>query len=195
MKWTQVNPDSESIQSVRRRWKMYGGRRDGPFRRDWARNAIGQPCHFYCRICYKDVSILTHDPHKSRRHSNSANKFRLVQRFSFETPGWQWLDFERNTLGDDELERQWGHPSNSLGHSRIEYFFARDLFVDNSGTPDATQLVLFKVSSIEVLRLRGNYEHVHQLWSQFDLNAGWVNIDVAWSHDEVLVSVLLVPYF
>ena len=46
-----------------------------------------------------------------------------------------------------------------------EYPFAEGLIVDNSGAPDATLPVLAKVSSlIEVLRLSGPYELVHQLW-------------------------------
>ena len=52
--------------------------------------------------------------------------------------------------------------------------------------------VVAKVSSlIEVLRLGGPYELVSQLWSQFTLIASRVNIDVAWSRDEVLVGIVL----
>ena len=32
---------------------------------------------------------------------------------------------------------------------------------------------------------------MHQLWSQFTLVAGQVNVDVRWSRDEVLVSGFL----
>ena len=52
--------------------------------------------------------------------------------------------------------------------------------------------MLAKVSSlIETLRLGGPYELVSQLWSQFTLIASRVNIEVAWSRDEVLVGIVL----
>ena len=70
-----------------------------------------------------------------------------------------------------------------------DYPFAEDLIADSSGTVDASLPVLAKVSSlVEVLRLGGSYELVHQLWSQFTLVTSQVNIDVTWSRDEVLVS-------
>ena len=77
-----------------------------------------------------------------------------------------------------------------------EYPFAEDLIADSSGTVDASLPVLAKVSSlVEVLRLGGggSYELGHQLWSQFTLVAGQVNVDVMWSRDEVLVSGFLCP--
>ena len=71
-----------------------------------------------------------------------------------------------------------------------EYPFAEDLIVDDSGAPDAKLPVLAKVSSlVEVLRMGGSYELVHQLWSDFTLTASRVNIDVTWSPDEVLVGI------
>ena len=77
-----------------------------------------------------------------------------------------------------------------------EYPFGEDLIVDISGTQDAMLPVLAKVCSlIEVLRLGGNCELLYQLRSQFTPTAGWVNVYVMWSRDEVLVSVLLVQYF
>ena len=77
-----------------------------------------------------------------------------------------------------------------------EYPFAEDLIIDESGSPDATLPVVTKVSSlIETLRLGGPYELVGQLWSQFTLIASRVNIEVAWSRDEVLVGVVLFVYY
>ena len=64
--------------------------------------------------------------------------------------------------------------------------------MDESGAPDAMLPVLAKVSSlIEVLRMGGPYELVHQLWSQFTLTASRMNIDMTWSRDEVLVGNFL----
>ena len=69
-----------------------------------------------------------------------------------------------------------------------EYLFAEYLIVDDSGAPDATLPVFAKVSSlIAMLQLGGPYELVHQLGSQFTLTVSRVNIDVAWSRDEVLI--------
>ena len=62
--------------------------------------------------------------------------------------------------------------------------------MNDSGAPDAKLPVLAKVSSpVEVLRLGGSYELVHQLWSQFTLTASRVNRDVTWSRDEVLLGI------
>ena len=119
--------------------------------------------------------------------------FARDQRLRLETPGWRVLDFEGNPLSETELERRREH---ILGGPLVvrdrEYPFAEDLIMDESGSPDATLPVVTKVSSlIETLRLGGPYELVGQLWSQFTLIASRVNIEVAWSRDEVLVGVVL----
>ena len=73
-----------------------------------------------------------------------------------------------------------------------EYRFGEDLIIDESGAPDAILPVVAKVSSLfEILRLGGPCELVNQLWSQFTLVGSRVNIDVAWSQDEVLVGIVL----
>ena len=62
--------------------------------------------------------------------------------------------------------------------------------MDDSAAPDAKLPVLAKVSSlVEVVRLGGSYELVHQVWSQFTLTASRVNIDVRWSRDEVSLGI------
>ena len=108
-----------------------------------------------------------------------------------ETPGWRVLDFEGNPLSKSELEWRKEHILRGpLVVRDREYSFAEDLIVDESGAPDAKLPVVAKVSSvIEVLRLGGPYELVSQLWSHFTLIASRVNIDVAWSRDEVLVGI------
>ena len=110
-----------------------------------------------------------------------------------ETPGWRVLDFEGNTLSESELERRREFILRGpLVFRGREYNFAEDLIVDDSGAPDATLPTPAKVSSlIEVFRLGGPYELVHQLWSQFTLTTSRVNINVAWSRDEVLVGNFL----
>ena len=158
-----------------------------------ANDAAGKPSHFYCRVCRKDVSVLTHGPQEILRHYQGVKLFARDQRLRLETPGWRVLDFEGNPLSESELERRKEHILRGLLVVRDrEYPFAEDLIVDESGAPDATLPVVAKVSSlIEILRLSGPYELVNQLWSQFTLIASRVNIDVAWSRDEVLVGIFL----
>ena len=63
--------------------------------------------------------------------------------------------------------------------------------MDSSGSVDVSLPVLAKASAfVEELHVGGSYELVHQLWSQFTLIAGQVNVNVTWSRDEVLVSAL-----
>ena len=117
--------------------------------------------------------------------------FAQDQRLRLETAGWWVLDFEGNPLTESEFE----HRRESILRGPLvirdrEYPFAEDLIVDDSGAPDAKLPVLAKVSSlVDLLRLGGSYELVHQLWSQFTLTASRVNIDVTWSRDEVLVGI------
>ena len=156
-----------------------------------ATDAAGKPSHFYCRVCRKDVSVLTHGPHEILRHYQGVKHFARDQRLRLESPGWRVLNFEGNPLSESELERQKEHVFRGpLVVRDREYPFAEDLIVDVSGAPDATLPVVAKVSSlIKILRLGGPYELVNQLWSQFTLMASRVNVDVAWSRDEVLVGI------
>ena len=132
-------------------------------------DAAGKPSHFYCHICRKDVSVLTHGPHEVLRHFPGVKHFAHDQRLRLETPGWWVLDFEGNPLSESERKRQ----RERILRGRLvirdrEYPFAEDVFVDDSGVPDATLPVLAQVSSlIEVLQLGGPYELVYQLCSQF----------------------------
>ena len=156
-----------------------------------AADAAGKPSHFYCRICRKDVSVLTHGPHEVRRYYQSVKHLARDQRLRLEAPRWRVLEFEGNPLTESELERR--RESVLRGPLVIrdrEYPFAEDLIVDDSGAPDAKLPVLANVSSlVEVLRLGGYYELIHQLWSQFTLSASRVNIDVTWSGDKVLLGI------
>ena len=45
--------------------------------------------HFHCRICRKDVSVLTHGHHEILRHFQGSKFFPRDQRLSLETPGWK----------------------------------------------------------------------------------------------------------
>ena len=103
------------------------------------------------------------------------------------------LDYEGNALSPAEVERQRERIMRAplLVRDR-EFPFSEDVIVDESGAVDPTLGVMAKVSSIiEVLRLRGSYELVYRLWTQFTLSAVRVNVDVTWSRDQVLVSIYI----
>ena len=195
------NDESEASHSRRRvrskrtfkMKKVWGANEVGQFFVTGATDAAGKPSHFYCRVCRKDVSVLTHGPDEILRHHQGVKHFARDQRLRLETPGWRVLDFERNLLSESELERRKEHIlQGPLVDRDREYPFAEDLIVDESGALDSTLPVVAKVLAlIEFLRLGGPYELVSQLLSQFTLIASRVNIDMAWSRDEVLVGIVL----
>ena len=158
-----------------------------------ATDAAGKPSHFSCRVCQKDVSVFTHGPHEILLHYQGVKHLARDQRLRLETPGWRVLYFKGNPLSESELERRRKRILRGpLVVRDRTYPFAVDLFVDESEAPYETLPVVAKVSSlIEILRLGGSYELVSQLWSQFTLIASRVNIDVAWSRDEVLVGIVV----
>ena len=175
--------------------KVWRANEVGQFFVTGATDAAGKPSHFFCRVCRKDVSVLTHGPQEILRHYHGVKHSARDQRLRLETPGWRVLVFEGNPLSEIELEWRKEHIFRGpLVVRDREYPFADDLIdliVDESRAPDATLPVVAKMSSlIEILRLGGPYQPVNQLWSQFTLIASRVNIDVAWSRDEVLVGIL-----
>ena len=75
-----------------------------------------------------------------------------------------------------------------------EYPFREDLIRDASGDVDPQLPLLAKVSClIDALQFGGSYELVEKLWERFVLTASQINVTVAWSRDEVLVSSVLSP--
>ena len=149
-----------------------------------------KPSHFYCRICRKDVSVLTHGHHEILRYFQGSKHFPRDQRLRLETSGWEVLDYEANDMSPAEVERQREKIMRApLVVRDGEYPFSEDVNVDKTGAVDPNLSVMAKVSSlIELLRLGGSYELVYRLWAQFTLSAVRVNVDVTWSRDEVLVS-------
>ena len=89
--------------------KVWGANEVGQFFVTGATDAAGKPSHFYCRVCQKDVSVLTHGPHEILRHYQGVKHFARDQRLRLETPGWRVLDFEGNPLSESELERRKEH--------------------------------------------------------------------------------------
>ena len=178
---------SRKAYKMKRAW---GGSDVGRFFVTGPTDAATKPSHFYCRICRKDVSVLTHGQHEILRHFQGSKHFPRDQRLRLETPGWEVLDYEGNVMSPAEVERQ---RERIMGAPLVvrdrEYPFCEDVIVDENGAVDPNLGVMAKVSSlIEVLRLGGSYELVYRLWAQFTLSATRVNVDVTWSRDEVLVS-------
>ena len=140
---------------------------------------------FYCRVCRKDVLVLTHGRCEILRHFQGHRHFARDQRLRLETPGWRVLDFEGNPLPKDELERQ--REKVMLAPVVVwdrEYSFQEDLIPDASGNVDSQLPMLAKVSClIDGLQLGWSYELVQKLWERFVLTASRINVTVARSRD------------
>ena len=146
---------------------------------------------FDCRICVRDISVLTHGHHEALRHFQSSKLFPRDQRLRLETPGLEVLDYEGNAMSPGEVEQQRENIMRAplLVRDR-EYPSSEDVLVDDTGVVDPNLWIMSKVSSlIEVLHLGGSYELVYQLWAQLTLSAVRVNMDVTWSRSEVLVII------
>ena len=86
--------------------KVYAATELGRFFVTEPSDAAKIPCHFYCRVCRKKVSVPTHGHHERLRHFQGSRQFAPDQRLRLETPGWLVLDFDGNPIREDELERQ-----------------------------------------------------------------------------------------
>ena len=197
---TEMNQRSCRRVRTKRTYKMkkvWGTDEMGRFFVTGARDAVGKPSHICCRICRKDVSVLAHGPSEVLRHYQGVKHFPHYKRLRLQSPGWRALDVDGNPLKETELERQKERIlRDPLVIRDRKYLFADDLIVDDFGTPNATLPVFAKVSSLmEVLRLGGLYELVHQLWAQSSLSASCFKLYVTWSRDGVLVGTSLVQYF
>ena len=150
---------------------------------------------FYCGLCRKDVSVLTHGSSEVLRHFQGIRHFARDQRLRLEIPEWRVLGFDGKLLKEDELKRQ----CENFLRARLvvrdrEYPFREDLIPDASGNTDPQLPVLAKFSSlVDVLQLGGSYELVERLWERFVLTASRVNVSVTWSRNEVLVSSVCPP--
>ena len=157
-----------------------------------ASDAAKTPNRFYCRVCRKNVSVLTHEHHEVLRHFQGSRHFACDQRPRLETPGWRVLDFHGNPLNEVELERQREKMRKGpLVVADREHPFSEDLVTDEASVVDPQLPVLTKVScSMDALRMGGSYQLIAKLWAKFVLTGGRVNTEVAWRSDEVLVSFL-----
>ena len=136
---------------------------------------------------------MTHGLQEILRLFQGNKHFLRSQRLRLETPVWRVLDFEGNPMREEESgwQRERFLRSKHLVRDR-EYPFSEYLIVDSSGAVDVSLPMLVKVSAlIESLHLDRFYKLARQLWTQFTLVAGRLNVDVTRSRGEVLVSALL----
>ena len=170
--------------------KVYAATELGRFFVTGPLDAANMPSHFYCRVCRKNVSVLTHEHHEVLRHFQGSRHFVHDQRLRLETPGWRVLDFQGNPLSEDELECQREKiRKGSLVVRDREHAFAEDLITDEAAVVDSQLPVLAKVSClVDALKMGGRYGLVEKLWVQFVLTVGPVSAEVAWTRDEVLLG-------
>ena len=144
----------------------------------------------YCRVCWKNVFVLTYGHHEVLRRFQGSRHFARDQRLRLETPGWRVLDFNGNPLSEDELERQREKiRTGPLVVRDREHPFAEDLITDEAGVVDPQLAVLTKVSCLmDALKLGGRYDVIGKLWAQFVLTVGPVNTELAWTRGEVSVG-------
>ena len=76
-------------------------------------DAANKSSHFYCWVCRKNVSLLTHGHYEVLRHFQGSRHFAGDQCLRLETPGWRVLDFHGKLFSKDELERQRGKNQES----------------------------------------------------------------------------------
>ena len=173
-------PDEEGVRG-NRAWENFVTRPS---------DAAKMPSHFYCRLCQKNVSVLTHGHHEVLRHFQGRRHFARDQRLRLETPGWRVLDFQGNPLTEDELERQRENVQKGpLVVRDREHPFAEDLISDEAAVIDPQLPVLMKVSClVDGLKMGGSYGLIKKQWAQFVLTAGPVKREVACTLDEVLVG-------
>ena len=172
---------------------MYAARELGRFFVRGPSDAAQKPSPFYSRMCRKNISVLTHGDHEVLQHFQGSRYFARDQRLRLQTPGWRVLDFHENLLSQAELERQKGNMRmGPLVMRDCEHPFAEDLITNQAGVVDPQLPVLTNASCLmDALKMGGSYELFQMLWVPFVLTAGRVNIEIAWTRDEVLVGSVI----
>ena len=141
--------------------KVYAATELGRFFVTGPSDAANMPSHFYCRVCRKIVSVLTHGHHELLRHFQGSRHFARGQRLRLETPGWRVLDFQGNPLSEDELERQREKIRRGpLVVRDREHPFAEDLIIHEAGVVDPQLPVPTKA-----VLLGRRAEYGRQLWT------------------------------
>ena len=145
---------------------------------------------FFCRVCRKDVSVLTCSGYEIKRHFQGRRPSAHNQWLCLKTPGWRVLDFEGNPLLGVELERQRERillaPFVVRHH---EYPLRGNLIPDASGNVDPQLPMLAKVSCLKhAFPLGGNYEVVQEFSEPLARTVSRIKVTVTWSRDDVLIS-------
>ena len=165
--------------------KVYAAIELGRFLVTGPSDAAIMPRPFYCRVCRKNVSVLTNGHHEVLQHFQGSRHFAHDQRLRLETPWWRVQVFHGNPLTEDELEPQREKiRKGPLVIRDCAHPFVEDLIADEAGVVDPQLPVLTKVSClVDALKMGGSYELVEKLWAQFLLTAGPVNTEVPWTLD------------
>ena len=166
---------------------------DVPSKRKRGTDAANKLSAFYCRVCRKDVSVLTHGGCDLLRHLQGHRQFARDQWLLLEARGWRVLTFESNPLPKDEIERQREKLLLAPFVARDrQYPYWENLIPDATVNVDAQLPMLAKVSCLtDIIQLAKSYKLVRKLWERFVLTAIRINVYVAWSRNEsLLVSVL-----
>ena len=144
---------------------MFGASELGRFFVTRPTDAANKPSYFYCWVCWKVVSVLTHGQYELARHFIWSHHFARDQGLLLEKTWWRVLVFHGNPLSDDELERQRGKIENGPSEVRdCEHPFAKVLIADGAGFVDPELSVLTKVSClVDALKMVSSYEHVKKL--------------------------------
>ena len=100
-------------------------------------DAVKEPSQYFCRVCRKDVSVLTHGPYEPLRRFQGSRQFPSDQRMRQETPGWRVSDFQGKHFTEDELKQRRDKIRKSLSVVwDRDYPFTGDLIVDEAGVSD-----------------------------------------------------------
>ena len=170
--------------------KMYGTTELGRFFVTGPTDAVKYSSLFFCRVNQKDVLVLSHGHLEVLRHFQGTRHFARDQRLRLETPVWRVLDFHGNPFCEDKPERQKRKiKKRPLVVRDCKHPFAGYFIVDEAGVVDTHMTLLTKVSClVDALKIGGSYELVEKPLAQVALTARRVNAEVAWSHDEIVVS-------
>ena len=112
---TQTSGAASDMGEPRRRLRS---KRTYKMKKAWRTKDVGQyfvtgptdvatkPSHFFCRICRKEVSVLTHDYHEILRHFQGNKHFPRYQSLRLETSVWEVLDYEGNAISPAQVKPQ-----------------------------------------------------------------------------------------
>ena len=121
--------------------------------------ASGKPSNLYCRICRRDLLVLTYGQYENLRLFHAASHFPHHQRMRLKMPRWRVLEFQGNPFTEDEFERQTKKILQApLVVQDRQNLFAEDLVVDGAGVVRPKLPRFGKVSCfIVVLQLGDSY--------------------------------------